>query len=152
SALRRANLVTCVSRYTRERVLGWSDAKPDRVKVLNNTLGLDVQSAPSAKDLMAMLGLADKRVFVTVGRLSDSDRYKGQDRVISALSIVRRRHADAAYLIVGEGDDMPRLKALARSQGVADAVIFAGRLGSENVSSVLKAADVFVMPSTAEGF
>lgn len=152
AALRQARLITCVSRYTRERLLSWSGVRPGRVRVLNNTCSLDVASGPDADDLFKRLGLEGKRVFVTVGRLAAAERYKGQDRVIAALPYVHRTHPEAAYLVVGDGDDRQRLQAFAASLGVSDAVAFAGKLEASALPGILRRADAFVMPSTGEGF
>ena len=46
-------------------------------------------------------GLIDKRILLTVGRLSER---KGMDRVIEALRTLLSRHPDLHYLMVGEGD------------------------------------------------
>ena len=50
---------------------------------------------------------------MTVSRLASSERYKGHDRVIRILPRVLAQHPDTIYLIVGDGDDRPRLEALA---------------------------------------
>ncbi len=65
-------------------------------------------------DLVARHGLAGRRVILTVGRLAAAERYKGHDRLIAALPGILARVPDAAYLIVGSGDDRPRLEQLAR--------------------------------------
>jgi glycosyltransferase involved in cell wall biosynthesis len=56
------------------------------------------------------------------------------------------------YLIVGDGNDRDRLATLARAEGVANAVIFAGRVGSEELPDYYRLCDLFALPSTGEGF
>ena len=63
-----------------------------------------------------------------------------------------KRFPDLKYLIVGEGDDRPRLEAKADSYGVADHVIFAGQIPESEKVAHYNLADAFVMPSTGEGF
>ena len=62
------------------------------------------------------------------------------------------RVPDAAYLIVGSGDDQPRLERLAREAGVGDRVVFAGQVADAELADYFALADVFAMPSTGEGF
>ena len=69
------------------------------------------------------------------------------------LPRVFAEHPDAIYLIVGDGDDRPRLEALAAAMGVADKVQFVGHVTDRRTYPIIyRLADVFVMPSTGEGF
>ena len=51
------------------------------------------------------MGLQDKRVLLTVGRMDSRERYKGHDRVIAAIPQLVAAGHDVVYLVVGEGDD-----------------------------------------------
>lgn len=150
--LTAATLVTAVSRYTRARLLAWADVPAHRVRVLPNTVDAAYAPRRPRADLAARYGLAGRRVILTVGRLSSLERYKGHDRIIAALPGVLHRVPDAAYLIVGDGDDRPRLEQLAREAGVADRVAFAGQVPDEELGDHFALASVFAMPSTGEGF
>jgi phosphatidylinositol alpha-1,6-mannosyltransferase len=55
-------------------------------------------------------------------------------------------------LVVGEGADRARLEALARDAGVSDRVLFLGAVGLQSLIETYRMADLFVMPSTGEGF
>jgi phosphatidylinositol alpha-1,6-mannosyltransferase len=55
-------------------------------------------------------------------------------------------------LVVGEGDDCARLKSLARDVGVSERVRFLGAIGLQGLVEIYRGADLFVMPSTGEGF
>ena len=89
---------------------------------------------------------------MTVSRLASSERYKGNDRVIRALPQVLLKHPETIYVIVGDGDDRPRLEALAAEVGVTEKVRFVGQVKPEELPDHFRLADVFVMPSTGEGF
>ncbi len=92
-------------------------------------------------------GLEDRKVILTLGRLVPR---KGQDLVIRALPAVLEAVPEAVYLIVGDGPDRQRLEALAGEVGVADRVIFAGRVPDEEVVAYYNCADVMAMPSREE--
>ena len=80
------------------------------------------------------------------------ERYKGHDRLIAALPGILASVPDAAYLIVGAGDDRPRLAHLAAETGVADRVVLAGQVRHAELADHFALAHVFAMPSTGEGF
>ena len=91
-------------------------------------------------------------MLLTVGRMDARERYKGHDRVIAALSTLVAKGHDVAYVVIGEGNDVARLKRLAAEAGVEDRVIFLGAVFSQKFVDAYRMADLFVMPSTGEGF
>lgn len=151
-SLASCGLVTSVSRYTRARLLEWCDIAPERVCVLPNTVRATFAPRARRRDLIERHGLAGKRVVATVGRLAGAERYKGHDRLIRALPNILARRSDAVYLVVGSGDDEPRLRALAQATDVARHVVFAGEVAAAELPDYFALADVFAMPSTGEGF
>ena len=156
SRLRRASteaadLVLCVSRYTRACVIGWAAIAPERVVVVPNTVA-DGFTPGDTYGLRAAWGLEGKRVLLTVGRMASCERYKGHDHVIAALPDLVRRGHDVLYLIIGEGDDRARLEEMARKVEVAERVRFLGVLGARDLVRAYRMADLFVMPSIGEGF
>ncbi|MDX1539779.1 MAG: glycosyltransferase family 4 protein [Geminicoccaceae bacterium] len=151
-AVGRAALVTAVSRFTRRRLLAWADLEPERVRVLPNVVEARFAPGPKPDALVRRLGLEGRRVLLTVGRLAASERYKGHDRVIEALAALADRHPDLVYLIAGDGDDRPRLEALAAACGMAGRVRFLGQVPDQDLPELYRLADLFVMPSTGEGF
>jgi len=150
AAVEASDLVLCVSRFTRASVLGWAEIAPERVVVLPNTVR--VEFAPADGSLRSVWGLQDKRVLLTVGRLDARERYKGHDRVIDAIPQLVAAGHDVVYLIAGEGDDQKRLQTRARQAGVVDRVKFLGAVHLSGLIEIYQAADLFVMPSTGEGF
>jgi phosphatidylinositol alpha-1,6-mannosyltransferase len=65
--------------------------------------------------------------------------------------LLARGH-DVVYRVAGEGDDRPRLEALARECGVAGRVRFLGAVPRPALPALYRAADLFVLPSRGEGF
>jgi phosphatidylinositol alpha-1,6-mannosyltransferase len=151
AAAEAADLILCVSRHTRACVIGWAAIAPERVVVVPNTVG-EAFAAGDGASLRTDLGLESKRVLLTVGRLDLRERYKGHDRVIAALPDLVQRGHDVVYLIIGQGDDGARLEAFARATGVADRVRCFAAIGTRRLAEVYRMADLFVMPSTGEGF
>lgn len=150
-AIEAADLILCVSRDTRARTLDWAAIAPEKVIVAPNT----VSPAFTPGDLGAArlrFGLSDEVVLLSVGRLDANEQYKGQDRVIGALPRALRAEPNLIYLVAGDGDDLPRLRALAHQYGVAEHVRFMGRVAPEALADLYRAADLFVLPSTGEGF
>jgi phosphatidylinositol alpha-1,6-mannosyltransferase len=150
-AVEAADLVLCASRFTRARVVGWAALEPERVVVVPDTVS-DRFAPGDGRALRAMLGVDGKRVLLTVGRMDGRERYKGHDRVIEAIPALVQGGHDVAYVVVGEGDDRVRLEALAQATGVGGRVRFLGGVPRQCLAEAYRMADLFVMPSTGEGF
>ncbi len=150
-ATEAADLILAVSRYTRAEVLRWAAIEPDRVVVLPNTVS--ARFTPGDRALARRrFGLGHEFALLTVSRLAASERYKGHESVILALPRLLTEGLDPMYLIAGEGDDRPRLEDLVREAGVQDRVRFLGAVDAEALPDLYRAADLFVMPSSGEGF
>ena len=145
-ACSHASFVTAVSRYTRRRFLTWCPLPDDCVKVLPNTVNSAFQVLPERKPAESCLRL------LTVGRLAAGEAYKGQDRIIKALPELIARSGSCRYQIVGQGDDRARLVALAANLEVTQSVEFLDNVSAAELPNIYAQSDVFVMPSTGEGF
>ncbi len=148
----QVTLVTSVSRYTKSRMAGWWNGDPAKICVLPNTVGTQFSPGPKSEALLTRYELHGRKVILTVARLTYADRYKGHDRVIAALPAIREKHPGVAYLITGGGDDIGRLRGVAADAGVLDCMVFAGHVPESELPDHFRLADVYVMPSTKEGF
>ncbi len=145
--------VIAVSAFTRERMSSWAGLPADRFRILPNCVdATDFTPGPPDPALLARYGLEDRTVLMTLARLVERERYKGVDEVLEAMPRLVRERPDLAYLIVGNGPDRPRLEAQARALGLADRVVFAGRIPECEKIRHYRLADAFVMPGRGEGF
>src|SRR4051812_13529370 len=83
---------------------------------------------------------------MVVGCIARLERDKGLDGLIRSVA----RLADVNLVLVGEGEDRPRLEAQARDAGVSSRVHFAG--WADDPRPLLASFDVFVLPSRREAF
>ncbi len=96
----------------------------------------------------AQLGLpARGPVCLSVGRLA---REKNQGFLLRAFRLVLRDVPTARLVLVGDGDDRPRLERLAGNLGIRPHVDFIGSLPRGRATDYALAADLFLFPSTSE--
>lgn len=150
-SLEASDLVLAVSRDTRSRVLAHADIEPEKVVVINNTVGAGF--TPGDRNAARKrFALTDELAIVTVARLDGRDGYKGHDRIIPLLPQLASNGRRVAYLIAGIGDDRSRLEWLAKCHGVSASVKFLGKVPAGHLPDLYRAADIFALPSTGEGF
>jgi glycosyltransferase involved in cell wall biosynthesis len=89
------------------------------------------------------LGIGDDPMLVFVGHISLGDDL---DLALVALQEVRRHVPAVKLVIVGTGDGLPRLRALADRLSLQEAVRFAGWIDHQHVPAYLAAADIAVYP------
>ncbi|MCR9095930.1 MAG: glycosyltransferase family 4 protein [bacterium] len=112
-----------------QRIREWNDRRPDSVAT--------ARRRPAA---------------LIVGRMWKDQPGKGHEALIDGWSRVVERVPDAELWIVGQGDQVEELEARATACGVAESVVFQGRVSDERLSELYAEASVFAMPSAQEGF
>ncbi|MGK7904972.1 MAG: glycosyltransferase [Hormoscilla sp.] len=151
-ALKDAASVWTISRYSRDRARKANGLNPSVFQFLPCAVDGDAFTpGPKSQALVEKYNLAGSRVLMTVARLWSGDIYKGVDVTIRALPKVVQVFPEVKYLVIGRGDDRPRLEKLARDLGVGDRVIFAGFVPTEELVDHYRLADAYIMPSQ-EGF
>ncbi len=151
-ALQQADQIWTISRYSRDQACLANDLDPQQFQLLPCMVDGDRFTPGSKPDhLIERYGLKDSKVLMTVARLWSGDIYKGVDVTIRALPKISHFFPDVKYLVIGRGDDQPRLAQLAQDLGVADQVVFAGFVPTEELVEHYRVADAYIMPSQ-EGF
>jgi len=151
-AMLAATLITTVAEYTRDKIVNQLPEARDRIYLLYNPVD-GSRFAPRKKSagLVGKYGLENKKAILTVARLSAEEGYKGYDRVIKAMPQILKTVPNAVYFLIGDGDDAPRVRRLISEISLGNKVIMAGAYPNEKLPEYYNLADVFVMPSKAEG-
>lgn len=109
--------------------------------------GIDTEHFAPRSDAAALrreLGLADKKVIVSVGRLVHR---KGQDRLIESLPEILTQIPQAHILFIGDGPYKDHLVKRAEQLGVSPHITFIGRIQYAELPRYICAGDIFAMPS-----
>lgn len=130
-----------------ERVLLADGLPASMISVVHSGIDLvRIDAAPDrGDDLRRELGVPPgHRLVANVAHMAD---HKGQIYLVEAAPLVLAEAPDVTFAIVGDGELRPSLEARAKELSVP--IRFPGF--REDVPSILKALDVFVMPSHMEG-
>ncbi|MBI2278845.1 MAG: glycosyltransferase family 4 protein [Candidatus Brennerbacteria bacterium] len=153
-ALEKAEKVVTVSWYTAEKVIHQLPGVKERFFIIPNSVdGKKFFIKEKPRYLFERHGISDTKIILTVSRLSKVEAgFKGYDRVIESLPRISAAVPNVKYVLVGGGDDMPRIRELVKNLKLETQVILAGKVGGEELIDYYNLADVFVMPSKCEGF
>jgi len=151
-ALNGAEQIWTISRYSRDLANEANHIPKEKFEMLPCVVdGSIFTPGPASPSLAERYNLHGSHVLVTVARLWPGDIYKGVDVTIRALPRIAEEFPSVKYVVIGRGDDRPRLAELAESLGIAERVVFAGFVPDEELIAHYWLADVYVMPSK-EGF
>jgi len=149
-AIARADLVLPISRFTAETVAKVNGVPQNKMRVLYNAIpdNFAAMLMPSnGANGFAAASNGKEKTILSVGMVTKGNAYKGYDTVIQALPKVLQTVPNARYQIVGDGDDIDRLKRLAVETGVEGHVEFKGSISDADLMACYRDCDVFTLPS-----
>jgi len=143
--------VIAVSEHTARHLIEVEGAPPEKVHTVLNgfdTARVRIPDAAEIERLREELGAADAHLLVTVGRLHPE---KGYEHLFGALPRISEQVDRPVILVVaGAGPFEGQFRRRVAELGCADQVRFLGF--REDATSLIAAADVFVLASVAEAF
>jgi phosphatidylinositol alpha-1,6-mannosyltransferase len=142
-----------VSELTGARFRAWTGLSKACQHLLPNCIDLTrFTPGPKNPELLERYGLENARTIMTLGRMAAKERYKGFDEVLEAMPAMIQTIPNLKYLLIGDGNDRPRLEQKAKDLLIRDYVIFAGKIPEEEKVDHYRLSDAYVMPGSGEGF
>jgi PEP-CTERM/exosortase A-associated glycosyltransferase len=143
-AFRRADHITTICEGLRRDIVG-RGIPEDRVTVIPNAVDAERfrMGGQADPDLLAKLGFTGCRVL---GFLGSFYAYEGLNLLLDAFARIRERAPNVRILLVGGGPQEENLKAQARQLGIADKVVFTGRVPHDQVHRYYDLVDLLVYP------
>ncbi len=144
-----ADGIVAVSEFTAKRMRAVYRLPAGMFSILPNALDVDEEAGYQAGPDLRLPG---EWRLLSVSRLTPNDVYKNVDKVILAMPSILATFPETHYYVVGDGAWRPALESLARSAGVATRVHFLGRVDDATRDAIYSQTDLFVLPSSKEGF
>jgi len=141
--------VITVSEFSRQQLVSTLGIPADRVEAVPNGVDEKFTPAPADPALRARWGLGASPVALFLGGLKPR---KNLPFLLEVWREVVTARPGARLMIAGTGPQAGALEDRARALGLGAHVIFTGRLGEAEKVAHYRLADLFVFPSTLEGF
>jgi asparagine synthase (glutamine-hydrolysing) len=157
--LHKADTIISVSNYTKEQLIKNSGIDGSKISVLPNALDTYFKTP----DLQNKLGYLKSRyhlkekdmVLLTIARMSSTEQYKGYDMVLEAIAkIPINKRKNLKYILAGKYDaaEFNRIQHILDIYHLHDHVIVPGFIENDELQDHYQLANLFLMPSTMEGF
>ena len=141
---RLSTRMLAVSEWDRQQLIAHERIPPAQILVMPNGIAPPPAGGPAElADLDVPPGTT---VIGAVGRLFE---VKGYDYLIRAVALLKARGRSLRCVVLGEGPEEQRLKRLIADLGVEEEVRLIGH--RQDVAEIVRALDVAVLPSRAEG-
>lgn len=143
-ALEQSDAITTVSHFLKEEAYRQFEVEKD-IKVIYNFVDIDRHQSPPP----SCVPPTDSPEQRTLMHISN---FRSVKRVVDVIEIFSHvvKEVNARLIMVGDGPDACHALQKALELGVSDRVRFTGV--TEEVNSLLRTADLFLLPSQMEGF
>lgn len=143
-ALKRADAVTTICEGLRRDIVA-RGIPADKITVIPNAVDIDkfAVGGVADQDLKTKLGLQGARL---IGFIGSFYAYEGLDILLRAVPALTAERPDLRILLVGGGPEDARLRRMAQDLGIADKVVFTGRVPHDQVQMYYDLLDVLVYP------
>jgi glycosyltransferase involved in cell wall biosynthesis len=145
-----SDLVVTDSEFSRRQLARELSVDTSHVAVVYNGIPRSLKPQPRDRGLAEQLDLKGHKVLLFLGGLK---RRKNLPLLLHTFSSIMAELGDEVRLVIaGRGSEDKALRRKARDLGIADKVIFAGYVPEADKVRFYNLADVYVLPSTLEGF
>ncbi len=142
--MNHADHIITVSNLTRDTVINNYGIDPAKVTTVHNAV-----TPLTPEQLNVPEHKSKDKVVTFLGRIT---MQKGPEYFVEAAAKVLKNNPNVRFVMAGSGDMMNKMILLAAERGIADRFHFPGFQKGNQVYEMLKASDVYIMPSVSEPF
>lgn len=148
--IENADVVLAVSGYTKQVIEREYGAQPEKVRVVHNGIDMEDYHGVTVNETLTRLKAEGNKIVLSLGRIT---LQKGIDYFVKTAERVLAFRPNTYFVISGAGDMEGQIMQEVARRGISQKVIFTGWVKDTNeIQSLYKSADLFVMPSVSEPF
>jgi glycogen synthase len=147
TGLKAADKVIANSEFTKQNVIKHYDIDPSKIEVVH--WGIDPDNPHFHMEYESQMKKDGEKIVLSLGRVTVQ---KGVDHLVHAAKKVLEHEKNVKFMVVGDGDMLPKIIDMTVEYGISDKFIFTGWLKGADIHKAFKMADMFIMPSVSEPF
>ncbi|WP_324719189.1 glycosyltransferase family 4 protein [Salinimicrobium sp. HB62] len=139
--LKRADAVACVSSQVAEKL---ESMGVEKKKIIISPMAVDpfLYRDLDTSDIVKEYNLKNKLVIGWTGSFRS---FHGVERLVETFRIVKQELANAHLFLVGDGEEMNKIKKLVKEYDIEDAVSFPGRVSFKRMTEFVHVFDVAIL-------
>lgn len=142
--LQTADKIIAVSEYTRQKIIHHYHISADKIIVAYNAI-----PSTFVQSFNQSVGIKKNKSVLFLGRITYQ---KGPFYFIEAAQKILSLRQDIRFIIAGDGDLLPSLKAYVTQHKLEPWIEFLGFIDRKQIPAVYQRSDMYVMPSVSEPF
>jgi 1,2-diacylglycerol 3-alpha-glucosyltransferase len=119
----------------------------DRFTVIPTGIDTAPYKAADGSALRSQWGWHNDKIVISAGRLAEE---KNWSTLLQAFALAQKSYPNIRLVLIGDGPQADELHELAGELGVAERVLFTGKVPFNEIPNYLKAADLFSFASITE--
>ena len=145
---RNSDAIITVSKLMKKEIAEKFDVKPEKIHAVHN--GFLVPETPGDSGYIRKKHkTGNDKIVLYTGRLQ---KQKGVEHFITSAKEILKERPDTTFVIAGFGIFEKSLKKFSDMMKLGNKIVFAGKIGTEELLPYYASADVFVSPSLWEPF
>lgn len=151
---KKADKILTVSNYTKNDIVKFLKASPDKIIVVYNGVDLPDKSAgDNCEDILQEFGIVDKYLLY----VGSAYPHKNLEKLVEAFSVIKKDYPQLQFILGGKNSFFyERLKQSVETTdnlaAIKDSIIFTDYLSDAKLACLYKKAELYVFPSLIEGF
>ncbi len=138
-----ADKVIAVSQYTAQMIMSRYRIDTGKISIVHNAFSIPENA------IMSKERIFKGPVILFLGRIT---LQKGPDYFLDMAQKVLATHPDARFIMAGTGDMSRKLLRRSAYLKLRNRFLFTGFLNRKQVETILRASDIYVLPSVSEPF
>ncbi|MDZ4181365.1 MAG: glycosyltransferase family 4 protein, partial [Candidatus Cloacimonadaceae bacterium] len=138
-----ADRVIAVSQYTAQMIMSRYRIDTGKIRIVHNAFTLTDDTVTKMKRIFK------GPTILFLGRITIQ---KGPDYYLEVADRVLKVHPEARFIMAGTGDMARKLLRRSASLRLKNKFLFTGFLNRKQVETILRASDIYVLPSVSEPF
>lgn len=138
-----ADRVIAVSQYTAQMIMSRYRIDTGKIRIVHNAFTLTDYTVTKMKRIFK------GPTILFLGRITIQ---KGPDYYLEVADRVLKVHPEARFIMAGTGDMARKLLRRSASLMLKNKFLFTGFLNRKQVETILRASDIYVLPSVSEPF
>ncbi len=136
-----------IAKSEREQMINYPFVSKKIFTIYNAIPFVDFVKKEEARE--KLLG-EQKKDFLWIGTIAELHKNKGLKYAIEAMDLLKQNGTNAVFVVISEGEEKENLEKLISDKKLSDRIFLVGR--HDKAVRLLKAFDLFLLPSVKEGF
>lgn len=147
--LEHSSRVLAVSNLTKQKIVKHYGVEQQKISVVYNGINTEEWQGYATLAKMEALKRSGGKIVLFLGRITIQ---KGPEYFVRAAKKVLEYEPNTTFIVSGSGDMQEQIMREVAYLGIGDKVLFSGFLRGEELKSMYKVADLYIMPSVSEPF